>query len=115
MQGYNNIMIASIWKTINTAAQYMIYEKLVSLETMEEIVLGRSTIGFQSMMVSNNSTLRTNSTDSALLTARNALIESSRASVQFNDVSVEITAHSGCSIHVDVCHNIWHRFWKPFS
>lgn len=99
MRGYNNIMIRSMWRIVEVTLSTMMYHRLIDLQTYDALMLGRSHMGFQMMVVTNNDTLRTNYSNKQVLEARESLLHRSRESNTILESTNRLFTHTGCSVH----------------
>lgn len=99
MAGYNNTMIACIWACIQGAIYLMIHDGTIDIKTSDALLSMRSCRNYESMMKSNNTSIRTNSTDPALLAARTRLIESNRTPITWTPNDTTLVRSQGCRIY----------------
>jgi hypothetical protein len=105
MRGYNNKMIVSIWRCIESVLHSMVYDESIEESVMYGLLAGRDAGGYELLTTStNDDTLDRRATGKEILKARDALIDNGRVSVDDKDREFTITKSEGCAVYGCSCH-----------
>ena len=99
LRGYNNIMIASLWNCITLTLRSIVLYDGLDVGCMDRLLSNRDTCGFKSVMESNNAALSMTSTSSALLAARQRLLDSRTEGEAAPVGQVVFTQHSATRVY----------------
>jgi hypothetical protein len=100
MRGYNNKMIVSIWRCIESVLHSMVYDESIEESVMYGLLAGRDAGGYELLATStNDDTLDRRATGKEILKARDALIDNGRVSVDDKDREFTITKSEGCAVY----------------
>ena len=99
LRGYNNIMIASLWNCITLTLRSIVLYDGIDVGCMDRLLSNRDTCGFKSVMESNNAALSMTSTSSALLAARQRLLDSRTEGEAAPVGQVVFTQHSATRVY----------------